>query len=69
MIIPAGPPPLFFENCDQFCFALFFFNNWVIRYALKEILVMFQTNFGYVLGEIYPKNAIDRHYQFQDEVR
>ena len=69
-IIPCRtPPPLFFENCDRlrvFFSHCFFSNNWVIRYVLKLILVMFQTNFGYVLGEIYPKNVIDRHNQFQE---
>ena len=38
--------------------------HWVIRYVLKQILVMFETNLGYVLGKIYPKNAIDRHNHF-----
>ena len=58
MIIPRRTPPLFFENCDcltLFFFAHFFFINLVIRYGLTLILVMFETNFGYVLGEIYPK--------------
>ena len=27
---------------------------------------MFQTNFGYALGEVYPKNVIDRRNQFQE---
>ena len=40
--------------------------NWVIWYVLKLILVMFKTNFGYVLCEIYPKNVIDRRNQFQE---
>ena len=45
---------------------MIFFINWVIMYGLKQILVMFETNFGYVLGEIYPKNAIDRCNQLQE---
>ena len=43
------------------------FKNRVIRYVLKQIYVMFQTNFGYVLSEIYPKDAIDRRNQFQEK--
>ena len=44
-----------------------FFFNWVIRYVLKLILVIFQANFGYVLGKIYPKNVIDRrNNKFQE---
>ena len=35
-------------------------NNWVIRYVLKLILIIFLTDFGYVLGEIHPKILIDR---------
>ena len=29
---------------------------------------MFQTTFGYVLGEIYPKNVKDKRNQFQEKV-
>ena len=32
-----------------------FFNNRVIRYVLKHILVIIKTNFGYVLGKILVK--------------
>ena len=65
MIIPRCTPPFFWRTVIAlgYFFALFF-NNWVIRYVMKLILVMFQTNFGYVLGEIYPKNVIDRRNQF-----
>ena len=45
-----GSPRVFFLHC--------FLRIWVIRYVLKLILVMFETNFSYVLGEILPKNAI-----------
>ena len=64
----AGPPPLFFKTAIALghIFLPCFFMNWIIEYVLKLILVMFKTNFGYFLGEIYPKNVIDRHNQFQE---
>ena len=52
------PPPLFFENCDRLRF---------FEYLGNQLCL--ETNFGnvcYFLGEIYPKNAIDRCYQFQE---
>ena len=33
-------------------------------YVLKHILVLFETNSDYVLGEIYQKNALDRPNYF-----
>ncbi len=32
----------------------------------KRILVLFETNSGYVFGEIYPKYALDRPNYFQE---
>ena len=67
MIIPCrSPSPSFFKTVialGYFWGAVFYK---VIRYVLTLILVMFQTNFGCVLGEIYPKNVIDRSNQFQE---
>ena len=45
---PEPTPSFLFKLWSVLFFALFFFNNWVISYVLKLILVMFQTNFGYV---------------------
>ena len=58
MIIPRRtPPPLFFKTAIALghIFLRCFLMNWIIGYVLKLILVMFETNFGYVLGEIYLK--------------
>ena len=69
MIIPRQTPPLLFRTVialGYFFVCCCFFYYLVIRYALKIILVLFQTNFGYVLGEIYFKNVIDRRTQFQE---
>ena len=62
MIIPrwTSPPLGFFSSCAVF------FINWVTRYVLKHILVLFETNLGYVLGEIFAENAIHRIIQFQE---
>ena len=46
--------------------------KFLIKSKIQEIgpdhlgldLVMFETNLSYVLGEIYPKNAIDTHNHF-----
>ena len=52
----TGPPLSFLRTVITLGYLFFaVFYSWVIRYILKLILVMFQTNFGYVLGEIYQK--------------
>ena len=42
----AGPPPSFLRTVIAlgYFFLRCFFNNWVIRYVLKQILVIFKTN-------------------------
>ena len=56
MIIPRRiPPPSFLKTVIAlgfFFLHIFFFINWVTRYVLKQILVLFKASFGYVLGEI-----------------
>ena len=65
------PPPSFLRTVIAlgYFFRVVFFINWVIRYFLKQILVMFVTNFGYVFGEIYQKNSIVRRNHLINKVR
>ena len=51
MIIPRRTPS-FLETVIAlgYFFLRGFLINWVIRYVLKQVLVVFETNFGYVLG-------------------
>ena len=58
LIIPRLTPSSFLRTVIALgYFFVLFLSNWVIRYVLKQIWVMFKTNFDYVLGEIYPQNA------------
>ena len=70
MIIPRQtlPHPSFLRTVIAlgYFFVRCFWINWVIRYVLKLILEIYKTTFGHVLGEIYPKNAEDRHNHFQE---
>ena len=47
------PPPSFLKTVIAFgYFFAQFFVNMVIRYVLKQVLVVFETNFGYVLVKL-----------------